>query len=139
MKKLFSFFVVISCLACSTDHTKDLPEDCPNYIDNITKRKIYTFVDTMPEYPGGQSELSHFFTMNFTYPNVKQFQGSIFMEFVIDTDGCVFNERIVKKDMKNLTLVDQEGLRILRKMPNWKPGKCNGKAVPVRMIFPVRF
>jgi protein TonB len=34
---------------------------------------------------------------------------------------------------------DEEALRVVQKMPPWKPGKQNGKAVRVRFVLPVKF
>jgi len=35
--------------------------------------------------------------------------------------------------------LDEEALRVIRKMPTWVPGKINGKAVKTKFTLPVKF
>ena len=35
--------------------------------------------------------------------------------------------------------LDQEAVRVVKTMPNWKPGKQRGKAVPVHYMIPINF
>jgi protein TonB len=34
---------------------------------------------------------------------------------------------------------DEEAMRVVRSMPNWRPGKQNGKAVRVSYSLPITF
>ena len=34
---------------------------------------------------------------------------------------------------------DNEALRIIKKMPKWKPGEQNGNPIPVQMNLPITF
>jgi protein TonB len=34
---------------------------------------------------------------------------------------------------------DEEALRVIKSMPAWKPGKQNGKTVPVQYNLPIKF
>jgi periplasmic protein TonB len=36
-------------------------------------------------------------------------------------------------------VLDKEAVRVIKVMPNWKPGLLEGKSVPVRFKIPVRF
>lgn len=35
--------------------------------------------------------------------------------------------------------MDEEASRVIKKSPNWKPGKQNGKTVRVRFNMPITF
>jgi periplasmic protein TonB len=46
------------------------------------------------------------------------------------------NKIILKKLNKT---ADQDALRVIDIMPKWRPGKCNGIAVPVKYVIPIKF
>lgn len=60
----------------------------------------------------------------FKYPKDQlDLQSKVSLKFVVKTDGSI----------------DREGLRILGLVGKWRPGKCNGKLVPVRIQIPLIF
>lgn len=56
--------------------------------------------------------------------------------FVIDAEGMVGNVDIVRKLSDDC---DKEVVRVIEKMPRWKPGKLNGENVSVYFTIPVKF
>ena len=58
------------------------------------------------------------------------------MTFVINKNGEPVNFRIAKSVNP---LLDQEAIRVLQLMPNWKPGTQRGKAVRVSYTVPINF
>jgi hypothetical protein len=56
--------------------------------------------------------------------------------FVIDTDGSVKNIRIVKHIAKPF---DDEVIRVIKKMPRWKPGLLYNDPIRVYYTIPVTF
>ena len=56
---------------------------------------------------------------------------------IIDTMGNPRNLAIKNKPEKKYSALDKEVLRVAKLMSQWKPGKCNGKKVPVRLLFPM--
>lgn len=86
----------------------------------------------MPEYPGGTNNFLMLLLRKFNYPKQEVFQGSFSLEFIIDETVNIIGERIYNKSRENYTAAERELLKVLRNMPKWKPGKCNGKPVPVR-------
>lgn len=107
---------------------------CNSYIDSISKTEYYVFVDSMPQYPGGQNEMIKFFMSNFQYPHEIDACCRIVIGFIIDENGKMTDLKIIRSLQDDF---DKEALRVMRLMPDWKPGKCNGKLVPVRMTFPI--
>lgn len=63
-------------------------------------------------------------------------QGKVVLEFVIEKDGSVSNLRVAESASKDF---DDEAKRVGRLMPNWIPGKLNGKAVRSRVRIPINF
>lgn len=93
----------------------------------------------MPQFPGGQSALTHFMVDNLRYPpNAKanNVQGFEIVKFLIDTNGIIRNPVFVQ------TLddaCDSEALRVISAMPRWTPAKVNGKPVKMYFTLPISF
>lgn len=112
----------------------DVPE-----VGDPDEGKIFTVVEEMPGFPGGEEELFKYLRKNIKYPPVARengMQGRVFVTFVVDKDGKVKDARILKGVGGGC---DEEALRVIRAMPDWKPGKQNGRAVSVQYNLPVNF
>lgn len=99
----------------------------------------YDFVSEKPVFPGGNSKLICFINSNRHYPEEayrKGIQGRVTCSFVINPDGSVSDVRVLKGVEASL---NQEAVRIIESMPEWIPGKIDGRPVPVRVIWPVPF
>ncbi|MCD6068451.1 MAG: hypothetical protein K0S33_3277 [Bacteroidetes bacterium] len=95
--------------------------------------------DEMPAFPGGQKAMMEFFSKHVVYPErskVMGNQGTVFVNFVVGKDGKIISCKIVKGVDEDC---NEEALRVVGKMPAWKPGKTNGKEVPVMFNLPIRF
>lgn len=106
-----------------------------------TSNEVFTTVEIMPEYPGGKDEMVKFLSKNIKYPRKekrKNIQGTVYIKFFIDEYGDVQSIEIIRgiKDGGNL---DKEALRVIKKMPKWKPGTQNGKPVKVWYSLPIKF
>lgn len=100
---------------------------------------IFTVVEQMPEFPGGQEALLKFMSKNTRYPEDAQrreIQGVVYLSFVVDQEGKI-NDIVVQKGISKDC--DEEAVRVVKKMPPWKPGKQSGRAVQVRFSLPFRF
>ncbi|RZK78905.1 MAG: energy transducer TonB [Pedobacter sp.] len=92
-------------------------------------------LDVQPEYPGGIQKFYAYLGENFAYPAISNRpKGTIFMSFVINSDGSITDVTVQKPLHK---LLDAEAVRVLQKMPHWKPGIQNGKPVRVRYNIPI--
>jgi len=97
------------------------------------------FIETMPEYPGGEEELRKFLYENLVYPKEAQenwIWGTVYVSFVIEKDGTLSNIEI-KRGIGGGC--DEEVVRVFKMMPKWKPGKQGEKKVMVRQTYPIRF
>ena len=101
--------------------------------------EIFQVVEERPQFPGGDAELMKFLQQNVKYPKEAQEQGKqgrVIVQFVVNTDGSISNDTIVRSVDPSL---DAEAVRIVRNMPNWTPGKQKGEPVRVRFTLPVTF
>ncbi len=115
------------------------PNHCENTYDSIMKTMVTTFPEVPPVFPGGDAALSKYLMNNIHYKQENDYwQGSFQLEYVIDIRGVVRGTRILKKLPEEYSIMDKEVLRVLNAMPDWTPGKCNGKNVNVKMFMPLR-
>jgi TonB family protein len=94
-------------------------------------------VDMMPQYPGGDAALLQFIKNNLHYPPAdaeRNVQGRVTLRFVIDKIGQVTDIAVIRGLS---TACDQEAIRVVKLMPNWIPGKQNGRTVPVYYTLPI--
>ena len=100
---------------------------------------VFDVVEEMPQYPGGPQALFEFLGQNVRYPKEAAkagIQGRVIVTFVVEKDGSICESKVVKSVDPSL---DAEALRVINAMPNWKPGKQNGKEVRVKYTVPVAF
>jgi TonB family protein len=102
---------------------------------------IFTFdmVEEKPQFPGGERKMMEFIKNNLKYPVLAQemgYQGTVIVNFVVREDGKIFLTKVLKGISWDL---DAEALRIIKIMPDWKPGKVEGKPVKVSFIIPLKF
>jgi periplasmic protein TonB len=111
---------------------------CKGEFDTVLKSFIYTEADVLPNYDGKEGILGYF-THQLKMTNEDEFQGSIKLLFVVDTNGYITSARIKNKEQGSLSEVERDAIRIAQHMPKWNIGRCNGKAVPVRVSLNIFF
>jgi len=129
--------VQISTVTQEGNTTEDLPPENP--VVDPDEGKVFTIVEEMPSFPGGEEQMLKFIRDNTHYPAVARengITGRVFINFVVDKDGKI-------KDVKVLRGIgagcDEEAVRVVKSMPDWKAGKQNGRAVQVSFNLPVNF
>lgn len=105
-----------------------------------TATKVFTVVEEMPEFKGGNKAMMEFLMMNMKYPQTavkaKQ-QGRAVVGFVVRKDGTVSDVHITKS--AGYAVLDEEAMRVVKSMPAWEPGKQKGKPVNVKYNVPITF
>lgn len=105
----------------------------------IKEEKIYSYADTPPEFPGGPVALKNFLSKNIQYPHRALelgISGRVYVRFIVSASGEITHAYINRG--ANL-LFDKEAFRVVKNMPDWKPGYLNGKAVNSYFIIPINF
>ncbi len=130
MKSLKSILLVLVCFISLTTIAQ-------KQTDNDTT--IYSVVDEMPQFPGGDSAMVAYLTHNLHYPQTekeKGIQGKVFVGFVVEKDGIISNVEVKKGIGEEC---DAEAVRVIREMPTWSPGKQNSECVRVSLVLPINF
>jgi len=110
-----------------------------NKSKNDDNNEIYTIVESMPSFPGGEKARNRFLAEHIKYPDnaVKYgIQGTCYVQFIIDSDGFVTEVKIIRGIGGGC---DEEAVRVVKMMPQWNPGKQNGKTVRVLFNMPIYF
>jgi protein TonB len=80
-----------------------------------------------------------FIGKNLKYPASARrmgIEGSVFVSFIVDKAGVISDVQVVKGISADC---DKEAERVVKQMPNWKPGKQNGRAVKSKFVLPIKF
>ena len=102
---------------------------------------VYSNVEYLPSFPGGNKGLQSYFDKNLQYPEEASnegVEGTVNVSFVVDENGKLTNPQIVGNNRLGYGLED-EALRVVRSMPTWTAGKLKGQNVKTRYTMPVRF
>ena len=105
----------------------------------VEETKIFTVVEQMPLFPGGDAALMGYLRDNIHYPTVAAengVQGRVVVGFVVERDGSITDVNVLRSVDPSL---DREAVRVVKSMPKWTPGKQNGSAVRVKYQVPVTF
>jgi TonB family protein len=100
--------------------------------------EVLSYAEVMPEFPGGMPEMIKFLKENMNYPaEMKEngIEGRIFVQFVVTKTGSIQDVTIAR----GIDGLNREAIRLVKQMPNWKPGTNYGKQVNVKMVVPILF
>ena len=104
-----------------------------------TEQMIYDYPEQMPQFPGGGDALDQYLKTSIQYPEKAKEQGlsgKVYVSFVIEVDGTISNVEIRRGEHD---LLNNEAIRVVKAMPNWKPGSIRGKVVRTRYTLPIVF
>jgi protein TonB len=140
MKKLIYSVVMLVLLtgtAMCQSATQEASKGTPGA--NPDSKGVYTQVDVMPTFTGGNDALYNYLATNLKYPEAakaSKIQGAVFVRFIVNADGKVSNVTILKGIAGGC---DEEAKRVIESMPAWNPGKQNGQVVAVQYKLPIKF
>lgn len=129
-KALFSLGLIATSLSTYAQSKADTTQ---------TKEPVFSYVEQMPEFPGGDNELNEFLIKNLRYPEQamkEKREAKAYFRFVVNEDGSISNI----ESMRPIGFeFEKEGIRVIKMMPKWKPGKQNGRAIKVFFTLPMHF
>ena len=149
-----SKIVVVDSLGFGCDEeavkvVSEMPLWIPGMINEVPVRVLLsisiefppplTYAEEMPEYPGGTDNLMKYLGANITYPvQAKEngIQGKVWVNFIVEQNGMITHIKVTKGIGGGC---DEEAMRVIGNMPNWIPGKNNGKPVRVSYNVPLKF
>lgn len=103
------------------------------------KEEVFTAVEQMPQFPGGEAELLKYVATHIKYPTMaaeNNIQGRVVVKFVVKKDGNVGEVVVIRGKDPDL---DKEAVRVVKTLPRFIPGKMNGQAVSVWYTLPINF
>jgi TonB family protein len=141
MNKLILVTLIIACcsFASFAQNEQTKTEKYASVIDKAEDERILTSVEQMPEFPGGIQGIIRFLSTNIKYPEAARklnVEGRVLVKFVVSNSGKVKNV-ILLRDIGYGC--GEEALRVVRNMPDWKPGIQNGRPVNVYFTLPITF
>ncbi|MBL7964102.1 MAG: energy transducer TonB [Flavobacteriales bacterium] len=116
--------------------TMTAPEDLPT-----EDAPIFTRVEQMPQFPGGEEALLRYLNNTVQYPEMEAkagIQGKVYVQFTVGKEGSISDVKVMR-GVQNGPGLDREAVRAIQAMPKWSPGKMNGRPVSVRYTLPVIF
>lgn len=108
-------------------------------LEQELETKVFVVVEQMPEFPDGGQPGMLAFLENAVSEEVRATgkEDRITLSFVVERDGSLSNIEILRS--KGDKQLEDEAIRIIRKMPKWNPGKQHGKIVRTKYTIPVTF
>jgi protein TonB len=102
------------------------------------KEKEFVPLESQPEFPGGRDAWVNFLNKHLRTPEDLDAgeKKVVLIRFMVDTDGTVTGFTVVQSGG---SAFDNEVIRVLKKMPKWKPAMQNGHPVGVPFTQPVTF
>ncbi|MCX6268874.1 MAG: M56 family metallopeptidase [Bacteroidetes bacterium] len=118
---------------------KQKKEKQVKYVSPVTGNEVYTVVEKLPSFPGGEEGYRKFLIENIKYPETaikNAVTGTVYITFVVEKDGSVREVKVLRGIGSGC---DEEALRVVKMMPNWNPGEQKGKPVAVQYNLPIKF
>lgn len=99
----------------------------------------YHYVDSQPQFPGGDNAMISFINSERRYPKDAYrdgIEGRVLCSFIVNTDGTLSHISVIKGVEESL---NREAVRVISQMPPWKAGEIDNTPVPVYCIVPIPF
>ena len=112
----------------------------PERMEEFEKNNVLPVAEQMPEFPGGMPALIEYMQKEMRYPKKCReagVEGRSLITFVVKKNGKVKNFEVARSSGDKL--LDKEAMRVIKKMPKWKPGMHDGKKVNVLFTLPITF
>ena len=101
-----------------------------------TNESVTDIPDVIAEFPGGESEMWKYMMENLKYPEGFRGKGRVVVRFTVTDKGKITDVTVVRSVNK---AADDEAMRVVKSMPDWKPGLKDGKPVNTSYVLPVVF
>lgn len=120
--------------------------------EEVSKALRFTYADRIPTFKGCEkakkgersdcfnNEMVSHISKHFNYPAEavrSHLEGEVWVRFIIDKDGYVKNIKTLGPD--NGEILNDEAIRVVSKLPRFKPAKKEGKRISTKYGFPINF
>lgn len=120
-----------------------IPDQGTGIVEPV-KEEIFTIVEQMPSFPGGDAAMMKWIKdkiESIGYPQMEKeagISGTCYVTFVIDKEGNVTDTKLLR-GVSGGPGYDKVALQVVKSMPKWGAGKQNGRAVSVQYNLPIKF
>lgn len=111
------------------------------FTEDGSKDIVTPYPEILAEFPGGNTAMKRYLANNIHYPqNALEYgiQGKCFLQFVIDINGKLSDVKVMR-GVANCRECDEESIRVIKGMPDWKPGKSHNQFVNSTFNLPISF
>ncbi len=101
--------------------------------------EVFTVVESEQQFPGGIDAFYLHMKKEIRYPKearINGIEGKVWVQYIIERDGSVSDVKVLKGIDD---LIDEEAVRVLESLPNFKPASQRGKTVRVKKAIPIQF
>lgn len=100
----------------------------------IDKPEIYTSVESVPGFVGGDVKFMEYLKEKMQTPKNAAAYGRVLITLVVERNGKFSDIKILRQVSPE---VDAEALRLIKNSPKWRPGTIGGKAVRTQYTIPI--
>lgn len=134
---IFIFFLGLFCSCAGQNDSSGYSMPINNSV-LIVEEKIFTIVEEMPSFPGGESEFLKFIKNEIKITTQDVSESKFNITFIIDKEGRLSDIQVNNKyEDEDVTQTEIEVFRVIKLMPKWIPGKHEDKNVSVKMSLPL--
>lgn len=126
--------ILVLLVLLTANHNYSQSDPVSDYLTRVKDS-----IDVHPVFKGGQPKMYEFIGKHIIYPASAQdnnVQGKVYVDFIVSKKGKIKDVKIVKGVHK---VLDEEAMRVIRKMPKWTPGEHEGEKISVRYTLPINF
>jgi protein TonB len=123
-----------------TEQYDEAEVEVPTEVEQV-EPEIFVYAEVMPRFPGDDGAFLKYLRENMKYPEIEKEagkQGTVFVSFTVEKDGSITDVKAVK-EVAGAPGFTKEAIRLISQMPNWNPGKMNGRPVRIAITQPVKF
>jgi protein TonB len=139
MKQLFFLLLLLATVFSNAQTPGATGGAVSTHSDTLADGTVFTFVEQLPEFPGGDMGVVKFLSQNVQYPQYERdrdIQGKVLVRFIVMEDGSVSDVTVMRGVSPGL---DAEAVRVIKMLPKFKPGMQQGKPVKVYYNIPISF
>ena len=143
MKRHSLAFFAITAIALSSLVTPCQAQTAtmtPETLEKLERNDVLPIAELMPEFPGGMPALMEYLQNEIHYPKKCRdagVEGRTIITFVVKKNGKIKDIEVARSSGNKL--LDKEAMRVIKKMPKWKPGIHDGENVNVQFALPITF
>lgn len=141
--RMFLFYILlvfITSFSYAQDTLTENPEKDYIEINPFGESfKGFSNVDHWAKYPGGKQGILRHIEENLKYPESaknQKIEGSVTVEYTIETDGSVDDINVIKSDHP---VLEDEAKRVIKLLDKWIPSSKKGKPIKTKYKQVINF